>query len=101
MIALIIMAAQRDPHLHLRKTFLKVKVNVLSRNIQTVSGILFRVRLVHAAASREFTGSMGLLLSLQSSHRKLQQFRTFEIIIYSYKMTAHSMQSLSLEWQLI
>ena len=33
--AIIIMAAQRDPYLHLLKTFLKVKVNVLSRNIQT------------------------------------------------------------------
>ena len=39
-IALIIMAAQRDPYLHLRKTFLKVKVNVLSGNIQTVSGFV-------------------------------------------------------------
>ena len=67
----------------------------------SVSGILFRVRLVRAAASREFTGSMGLLLSLQSAHRKLPQFRIFEIIIYLHKMTAHSMQSLSLEGQLI
>ena len=43
----IIMAAQRDPHLHLRKTFLKVKVKMLSGNIQTVSGILFPIHKVN------------------------------------------------------
>ena len=63
-----------------------------------IASIVDLLTLPLSAASREFTGSMGLLSfnpQLKFTHRKLQQFATFEILIYVHKMTTQYTKSLT------